>query len=928
MKKLLYTKTFFVFIVLTIIQNNFAIAQEIDHDFEVDNIYYTILSETTVKVSDGGFNNGRIVTAWAVDTYSPTDLNIPATVTNDGKTYEVVAIGDFSFCNMSGLTTVTFAEGNKITSIGTDAFANNDNLESINLDECLNLKTIGESAFAGSFAYGRATSLTIPEGVTEIAERTFENCFHLTEIVFAGNITSIGEYAFSQCGISSVTLPSSITHLGSGVFNYQQSIRSFTVICNATTAPEGIDAVTFDQNSDTRKLIIPECSSGYDTWYQYFTEVEGSIDISEAISNKTFAKEYDETSEYDVSGDDYKNIEVNQNNTTYFLTITEAKALKAEYDDAGNISSYKETSDVDAQLPVEITYDLKKSNGDACLSDETKILDYNGTITPHTITADEISDLFEHTKEYDGGTWVYAKGGENKIEDSGYTLTYKGLSGNEEINFVFTLIDFEKKDVDINIKINAYANIVHGADISNYQFSDEGFVYEDGEITPKTITFIGVSGDNFVPVKHYDGTTEVKDFNPDMFYVDVDGLVDEEEERDVAQVISAEYENANPGKNKKIFLNIGIKENVVNYKFENETEKFEYKFEEGDPYGIITDSIKVTLNDTEFPYGEKTSVVGTNIFATATESASGNEIPLTFTYNPNTDEILEIGENKITVTLNIDNDFAEKYDYLLFKDSYEFTINVIDQFVAENIKSYIDFNQFCADGGVYLQIGSVAGTAVKYKATFNDNEIPNQEGEVVDNQLKLNLPSDLYAGIYSGKISFFTESEIESEIYDFEIKVDIPKEVIKLLYENVIFADNHQNLYSGYQWIKDGNKISGENRQFYTKSSLNGVYTVILTLKDGGNVESCPLETKISSSKITNPVKIYPNPIKANSQFNLQIITELDNNAEIFIYNNSGVLVQHINNVLQKNILSLPKGNYSGILINNGKKSGFKFIVE
>ncbi|MDE6515798.1 MAG: leucine-rich repeat domain-containing protein, partial [Bacteroidales bacterium] len=80
------------------------------YDFEVDGIYYNVLSGATNEVA-------VVSGEWAA--YSGTVV-IPATVTYDGKTYRVTSIGKEAFFGRTGLTSVTIPES--VTSIGEYAF--------------------------------------------------------------------------------------------------------------------------------------------------------------------------------------------------------------------------------------------------------------------------------------------------------------------------------------------------------------------------------------------------------------------------------------------------------------------------------------------------------------------------------------------------------------------------------------------------------------------------------------------------------------------------------------------------------------------------------------------------------------------------------------------------------------------------------------
>jgi hypothetical protein len=90
----------------------------------------------------------------------------------------------------------------------------------------LPVSTIGTNSF---FYCSGLTSVTIPHSVTSIGDWAFAHCFSLTSVTIGTNVASIGSFAFGDCGLTNVTIPNSVTHIGGAAFIGCSSLTSVTI---------------------------------------------------------------------------------------------------------------------------------------------------------------------------------------------------------------------------------------------------------------------------------------------------------------------------------------------------------------------------------------------------------------------------------------------------------------------------------------------------------------------------------------------------------------------------------------------------------------------------------------------------------------------------------------------------------------------------
>ena len=79
------------------------------------------------------------------------------------------------------------------------------------------------------------TSLTLPSSVTKIGEYAFENCIGLTSLTLPSSVTEIGEGAFLNCrGLTNFTIPSGVTSIGTSAFFCCYGLISLTIPSSVT----------------------------------------------------------------------------------------------------------------------------------------------------------------------------------------------------------------------------------------------------------------------------------------------------------------------------------------------------------------------------------------------------------------------------------------------------------------------------------------------------------------------------------------------------------------------------------------------------------------------------------------------------------------------------------------------------------------------
>ena len=139
--------------------------------------------------------------------------------------------------------------------------------------------SIGGGAFRGCSGL---TSVTIPNSVTSIGFSAFSDCSGLTSITIPNSVTSIGNYAFAYCsGLTSVTIPNSVTSIGSSAFSGCSGLTSVTIGSGVTSIGE----YAFSSCSGLTSITIPNSVTSIGDYAFYKCSGLTSVTIPNSVTS-------------------------------------------------------------------------------------------------------------------------------------------------------------------------------------------------------------------------------------------------------------------------------------------------------------------------------------------------------------------------------------------------------------------------------------------------------------------------------------------------------------------------------------------------------------------------------------------------------------------------------------------------------------------
>ncbi len=192
----------------------------------------------------------------------------------------VTSIGSRAFLGCSGLTNITIPE--RVTTIGLEAFFGCGGLTEIryNAIECADIESC-EPSF-GAFSGAAGVRVIVGAKVKRLPGYLFWSCDGLTSVTIPDSVTSIGNFAFSYCsGLTSIEIPDGVTSIGSYAFAYCDSLTNVT-IGNGVTS---IGSSAFYNCSGLTSITIPDSVKNIAGSAFYYCKNLTTVTIGDGVTN-------------------------------------------------------------------------------------------------------------------------------------------------------------------------------------------------------------------------------------------------------------------------------------------------------------------------------------------------------------------------------------------------------------------------------------------------------------------------------------------------------------------------------------------------------------------------------------------------------------------------------------------------------------------
>ena len=300
------------------------------------------------------------------------------------------------------------------------------------------------------------------------------------------------------------------------------------------------------------------------------------------------------------------------------------------------------------------------------------------------------------------------------------------------------------------------------------------------------------------------------------------------------------------------------------------------------------------------------------------------------------DKYLTVGDHTLSLYTSIN---GKPHD-----TGIEFALNVIGYYIeVEQQQTETDAKGYCAreTAEITIKFGNTRPKYYKIKQLDTEYKQFEDIDGVAPNVgiIRFKVDDEMAAGYTKFDITFTndTTQNLESDFTTSSVTINYASSYIIKLFDDIICIDNHEDIFTEYQWYRDGVAIDGETNQYLQSStSLTGKYSAEVTTTEGVSFKVCSvlLETAEIPLDRRRSIKAYPNPANANEPITLELLY-FDNEDDykgctIQIANASGAIVATIDDCQQYNTITLPSGTYTGTLIQEGVsyQVPFKIVVK
>lgn len=208
-------------------------------------------------------------------TYALREITMPKYITG---------LNGFAFY-YSGLTKIEFADDSQLSDIGAYAFAGS-NIKDISIPD--SVKSIGGYAF---YVIGNLASVKFGEKskCTNIDAWAFANTYSLGEFLIPDSVTTIGDTALYNSGITKIGIGAKLTNIGSGVFASCHNLSDITVD-EKNEKYSSYEGVLYNKDKSVL-MLYPAARTGSYTMADTTVKIDryafsGALGLTEVIMNE------------------------------------------------------------------------------------------------------------------------------------------------------------------------------------------------------------------------------------------------------------------------------------------------------------------------------------------------------------------------------------------------------------------------------------------------------------------------------------------------------------------------------------------------------------------------------------------------------------------------------------------------------------------